>query len=153
MAVYVYGLVFGDVTAVLPAVNDDSFSSTSKPVSTGEITQFIEDGAGTLNSAVLDRSSITASASLDEDTHAALKALVRAYAVAETAELLGMQTSADRARSVWEKGLTAYISAPKLLGAAYGDTYNVDIDLIRTPSSLDPPTADPFNFIGFDKVW
>lgn len=155
MAVYVYGLTSSDITAVLPNTDVGNIDTTSKPVTTTDITQFIEDGAAKLNSAVLDRSGITPSASLDEDTHAALLALVRTYAVAKTLEMFGQGAAYERAWQFWLDGYSEYLSRPQNLGADYPASPSVDIDLINTTTEIDRPDreAGVGDFIGFDFRW
>jgi hypothetical protein len=142
MAVYVYGLINSDVTAMLPQVEASVITSTSKPVSTTDITQLIEDGASKINSAVLDRSGVTPDANLDEDTHAALLALVRTYAVAQVCSMLGMQASFERYNQQWLNGYSEYLSRPQSLGDDYPASISVDIDLIDGTAESDRPVRD-----------
>lgn len=127
-ASYTYGLAAADVAAELAGVDDANIGANTEPVSTSDIDNWINDGSAKLN-LVLDKSGITASASLDADTHQALAAAVKDYAVMRTMLVLGATGPAfELARDNWASVYAEYSNRPQQLGDAYEDGLSVAID-------------------------
>lgn len=136
MAVYVYSLTSADVISEVPMIDGGSLTATTEPVSTTNITQWIEDGAGKLNS-MLEARSITAGASMDETDHAALVEAVKAYAVAKTLLVLGSAgTIYDQAWNRWQQVYAEYSNRPQQLGSTAVALTSTVVDDITTDSGV-----------------
>jgi hypothetical protein len=150
MAVYVYGLTYADIN--VPGHDISQIGASTEPLAQGDLTQAIEDAAGLLNS-VLDRSGITASATLDDDTHAACVTAVKAYAQAEALKILGDVNGMYE--SVWQQWIDYYATfsaAPGNLGDAYTDTTTSFVDDLLNdtePSFIEDGEFDFFNSKAF----
>lgn len=128
MAVYVYSLTSTDVIAEIPMLDGGSVTASTEPLSTGDITQFIEDGAGKINSMLVARG-ITPSASMDETDHAALVEACKAYAVAKSLQVLGaMGPVYDQAWERWQQVYAEYSNRPQQLGGTYSSLTTTTID-------------------------
>lgn len=145
MAVYVYGLDSDAIAAEIPGLDASSLGASTEPISTTDLTQWIEDGASYMNS-TLAKSSITASSSLDEAVHARCKDGVKAYAVSK-ALLVMNRTGAvyDKMRTIWEQALAQVSSRPEELGGEFSPTVTSN-DTIKTSSS---DITEAWSFIGF----
>lgn len=152
MAVYTFGLTSADVN--VPGHDVSQIGASTEPLSTADITQAIEDGAAQLNT-LLDRSGITpqsVAAGMDEDTHAACVAAIKAYAQADALRILGHTGAAyDAAWRQWLSAYETYSAHPEHFGAAYGDTYSCQIDDITSGTTIDSVGNDEFDFIGFNS--
>ena len=89
-ASYIYGLTAADVAAEIHGVDDANIGASTEPVSTTNLTTWINDGAARFNT-VLQKSGITPSASLDADAHQAIATGVKMYAVHKALLVLGKQ--------------------------------------------------------------
>lgn len=125
---YDYSISAADVAAEIPGVDDANIGASTEPISTTDLDNWINDGASKLN-AVLDKSGITASASMDADAHDTLKAAVRAYAVHKAMLVLGETGSLlGETRDRWNTVYAEYSNRPQQLGDAYDDGLTVNID-------------------------
>ena len=115
MAVRTYGVVLADVLALLP-VNTKGITA-STPLSTTNITGYIEDGAGRITAA-LKRAGVDPD-SLDDDTTAQVKRALEHYAVAASMAKLG-RTSASaytEAKAAYEDALARFETSGSTLSA------------------------------------
>lgn len=125
---YDYGLVAADVVAEVPGIDGGNIGASTEPVSTTDIGVWLNEGAARIN-ALLDKSGITASASMDVDAHDSLAAAVKAYAVAKTLAVLGITGALyNDARDRWNTIWALYSNRPQDLGTAYDDGLTVNID-------------------------
>lgn len=146
MAVYDYSVTAANVLAELPGIDPSNIGATGEPLNTTDVAQWIEDGAGHLN-ALLDRSGITPSASLDEDTHAKVKDAVKMYAVHKCLLVLGVTGALlDAARDRYNTAYAEISNRPQGLGAAYTDGLTTSIDTTTT--------TDGWSFIDSEgSIW
>lgn len=134
-ASYIYGLAASDIAAEIPGVDDSNIGASTEPVSTTDLTNWINDGAGRLN-AVLDKSGITAGASMDADTHQMCTIAVKAYAIQKALLVMGETGPAyEAAREEWAAIYTEISNRPQQLGDAYDDGLTVAVDSLSTYSS------------------
>ncbi len=123
-----YGLTSTDVIAELPGVDPQNIGAATQPVSTGDVTQWINDGAAKFN-AVLLKSGITPSASMDADALDAVARAVKAYAVWMTLTVMGRTgATVTNARDAWQTAFAQFSNRPQDLGDAYADGTVVNID-------------------------
>jgi hypothetical protein len=124
MSVYIYGLTFQDIVDELPGISSENISPTTQPLSTGDLTKYIEDGAGKLNAAVAARG-VQPSATMDANDHAALKECVKNYAVAKGLKVIGISGALyEAAWDSWSTQYTEYSNRPQQL-AGFTDTTTV----------------------------
>lgn len=127
-ATYDYNVTAADVAAEIPGVDDANIGANTEPLSTTDLTQWINEGAAKMN-AVLDKSSISASDDLDDDAQEALVAAVKGYAVFRAVSVLGITGPVlDAARDAWNTAYSEYSNRPQQLGDAYTEGYTVNID-------------------------
>lgn len=132
MTVYAYGVEHADVTKELPGIDPSGIGSTGEPLNTTDITGWITDGAGQVN-ALLDRSGITPSVDLDEDTHCKLAAAVKDYAIHKSMLVLGVTGPLlDAVRDRFNATYAEISNRPQMLGAAYGDGLTTTTDTVTT---------------------
>ena len=157
MAVYTYSLTSGDIVSELPGVSSENISATTEPLSTTDLTQFIEDGAGKLNSVLIARG-ITPAADMDETDHAALSAAVKAYAVAKA--MRTMCATGDlyqQMQDIWNSAYAEYSNRPQNLGGSFASLTTVETDSVTVESGTATHTSlgtEDWSFIGlnsFDK--
>lgn len=153
MAVYVYSLTYADVLAEVPMIDSSSISASTEPVSTTNVTQYIEDGAGKLNS-MLEARGITASASLDETDHAALVEALKAYAVCKTLLILGATgTVYDQTWERWRTVYAEYSNRPQNLGSSAVALSTTVVDGITTENGIathDDHGTEDWSFISLN---
>lgn len=158
MAVYVYSLASSDIVAELPGVSSENISATSQPLNTGDLTQFIEDGAGKLNSVLIARG-ITPSASMDETDHAALVEAVKSYAVAKALNVLGaLGPMYEQAQERWQSVYAEYSNRPQNLGGSFASLTTVETDSVTVTSGTASHTSlgtEDWSFVGLgsDDKW
>lgn len=154
MAVYVYSLTYTDVVAEIPMLDGGSVTATTEPLATGDITQYIEDGAGKLNS-MLSARGITADANLDETDHAALVEAVKAYAVSKSLMALGaMGPLYDQSWERWQQVYAEYSNRPQQLGNTYAPQTVVETDGVTTDggvASHNDYGTEEWSFIGLNS--
>lgn len=127
-ASYVYGLTHADVVAELPGIDAQNIGAAGGKITTGDITQWINDAAAKFN-AMLDKSGIEGSATMDADAHDAIAAAVKAWAVEKCLLVLGITGEPlTSARETWHVVYAEYSNRPQQLGDAYADGYTVNID-------------------------
>jgi len=160
MAVYTYSLAASDVSAELP-IDAGTVGASTEPLSTTDISQYIEDGAGKLNAA-LEKAGVSVSASMDEEAHAACTEAVKSYAVAKSLLVLGVTGALyDQAWSRWQYVYSEYSSRPQQLGDAYSgssvstniDDIEVDGNVAGAKSSTSGLGSESWSFIGFGEKW
>ena len=149
MPVYVYGLVASDVAEEVPGIDAGLITTTTVPISTSKLTQWIEDGAASIN-ALLARHSITPSAALDADTHAQLAAAVKAYAVSKALQVIGRGGGVyQQAWTRWRAAYESFAAVPATLGADYSPSVVCAVD-----GDADGVDNDPWDFTSSDgDVW
>jgi hypothetical protein len=135
-ASYIYSLTAADVAAEIPGVDDANIGASTEPVSTTDLTNWINDGAARFNSA-LDKAGITASASMDADAHQMVAAGVKAYAAHKAMLILGMgdTASAVAAEREWLAIYAEVSNRPQQLGDEYDDGLTTSIDSLSTFNS------------------
>lgn len=134
-ASYIYSLVAADVAAEIPGVDDANIGASTEPVSTTDLTNWINDGAAKLN-AVLDKSGITASASMDADTHQVCAAAVKAYAVMKALLVMDSTGAAyEAARDEWNGVFAEISNRPQQLGDEYSDGITTVLDSLSAFNS------------------
>lgn len=145
-ASYTFGVVAADVAAELPGIDASQIGASTEPVSTTDLTTWINDGSAKL-AALLASAGITASASMDADAHDTIAAAVREFAVYRA--LLVMGVGGDRlreAREAWQITWALYSNRPEQLGDAYTDGLTVTVDT--------DDTAEGWTFINSEgSVW
>ena len=152
MAIYVFGLVYGDIH--VPGHDISQIGASTEPLAQGDLTQAIEDGSAQINT-LLDRSGITpqtVAAGMDEDSHGMCVAAVKAYAQAQALRIIG--DTGPRYEAAWGQWLSAYgtiSSQPQNLGDEYVDGITCDIDSITSGTAIDSVGSDEFDFIGFSS--
>jgi hypothetical protein len=118
-ASYTWGVLAADVAAELHGIDDAAVGAATTPVSTTNLTTWINDGAGRFN-AVLAKSGITPSASVDADAHQAIATGVKMYAAHKAMLVMGVMGPAlDEAKMEWLAIYTEYSNRPQQLGNAY----------------------------------
>jgi len=135
MAVTTFGITFSDVLPDLP-INSASISTTSTPISTGDLTAYIED-AGSQLSGVMQIAGLDP-ASLSDDAIQQAQAAIKSYAVGKALQHLGYSGSKlDGAFSRWREQYDRYKANPRLLKGKGS----------RVRSNVDQSsTAEPFTF-------
>lgn len=129
-ASYTYGVTNANVIAELPGMDSANFGASTEPVSTGDIDQWIDDASARIN-AMLDKSGIEGSASLDADALAFIATGVKAYAVWKTCQVVGITGPLlEEAKDNWLQVHSELSNRPQSLGDAYDDglTTNIDTD-------------------------
>lgn len=128
MAVYVYGLTYTDVVAEIPMLDGGSLTATSEPLAQGDLTQYLEDGAGKLNAMLIARG-ITPASGMDETDHAALIEAVKGYAVAKALMVLGSAGPVyDQSWERWQQVYAEYSNRPQQLGGSFTPLTTTTID-------------------------
>lgn len=136
-ASYIYSLTAANIAAEVPGIDDSNIGASTEPVSTTDLTNWINDGAAKLNT-VLDKSGITASASMDADTHQVCAAAVKAYAVMKALLVIGDAGPAfEAARDDWTSVYTEISNRPQQLGDEYGDGITVAVDSLSAYNDTD----------------
>lgn len=151
-ASYIYGLTAADVAAEIHGVDDANIGASTEPVSTTNLTTWINDGAARFNAA-LRKSGITGSASMDADAHQAVAVGVKMYAVHKALLVLGHTgPSLDAAEREWLSIFAEYSNQPQQLGDAYDDGLTTATDGI---TESDREAYDGFfqTTGGKDIVW
>ena len=145
MASYVYGLVAADIK--VPGHDLSQIGVASESLDQGDLTQAIEDAAGLIN-ALLDRSGITPGTSLDDDTHAACVAAIKAYAQAEALKILGDTGERyEAAWSQWQMHYSNFAAHPENLGSDYVDGLSCHIDDLTGGTEPDIISDGEFDFM------
>jgi hypothetical protein len=125
---YDYSVTATLVAGELPGIDDANIGANTEPISTTNLTAWINEGAAIMNAIVL-KSGITPSASMDADAHDTLFAAVKAYAIHKALLVLGISGPVlDAARDVWNTAKAHYSNRPQDLGDAYTDGSTVTID-------------------------
>lgn len=133
MAVTTFGVTYTDVLPDLP-VNAASISATSVPVSTSDLTSYIEDAggqlAGVMQIAGLDPTGLT------DDALTQARAAIRSYCVGKVLQHLGYSgAKLDGAFSRWQAEYDRYKANPRLLkGKGSRVRSNVDQSSTAEPS-------------------
>lgn len=134
-ASYIYGLSASDVAGELPGIDSDNIGASTDKLTTTLLTGFINDGAAKLNT-VLDKSGITASATMDADTHQVCAVAVKNYAIHKALLVLGITGDVyEAARDEWASTYTEYSNRPQQLGDAYSDGLTTAIDSLDSFNS------------------
>ena len=158
MAVYVYSLTYTDVIGEVPMIDGGSITATTEPVSTTNITQWIEDGAGKLNAMLIARG-ITPAATMDETDHSALVEAVKAYGVAKTLLVLGSAGPIyDQAWERWQQVYAEYSNRPQQLGSSAVALTTTTIDAVTVDSGVATHAdlgTENWSFVGMngDSSW
>lgn len=128
-ASYTYSLTYSDVIAELPGIDGSNIGAATEPVGTGDITQWINDASAKFN-AVLLKSGITPSASLDADAHDAVAAGIKAWAVEKCLRVISPTNTAaiEAAKDTWQTAFAQFSNAPQDLGDAYTNFLTCEID-------------------------
>lgn len=135
-ASYIFGLTATDVAGELPGIDANNIDVSSDKLTTTLLTTFINDGAARFNS-VLDKSGITASASMDADTHQMVASGVKSYAIHKALLVLGLgdTSSSIAAEREWLAIYAEISNRPQQLGDAYDDGLTVAIDSLGAYNS------------------
>ena len=158
MAVYVYSLTYADVVNEMPGVGAENISATTQPLSTADVTQFLEDGAGKVNSMLIARG-ITPAADMDETDHAALVEAVKSYAVAKSLQVIGATGPMyEQAQDRWTSVYAEYSNRPQNLGGSYSSLTTVETDSVTVTSGTASHTSlgtEDWSFVGLgsDDKW
>lgn len=131
MAIRTYGVVYGDVTALLP-INVKSITATSS-LSTTHITSYIEDASGRVTAA-LKRVGADPD-TLDDDTEAQVKRAIKYYAVASSLAKIGRASVPEytEAKRIYDDALQRFESSSVTLAAqTSGVKTTVDTSPINT---------------------
>ena len=132
MAVYIYSLTSSDVIAEVPMIDPGSISATTDPINTTIINQWLEDGAGKLNSMLIARGIVPA-ASMDETDHAALVEALKNYAVSKCLAVLGATGAIyDQAWNKWQGVYSEYSNRPQQLGSSAVALTTTEVDAVTT---------------------
>lgn len=120
-ASYTWGVVAADVAAELHGIDDSNVGAATSPVSTTNLTTWINDGAARFNT-VFAKSGGTPSATVDADAHQAIATGVKMYAAHKAMIVMGVMGPAlDEARNEWLAIYTEYSNRPQQLGGGYAD--------------------------------
>jgi len=153
MAVYVYSLAYGDIIAEVPMLDGGSITATTEPLSQGDITQYIEDGAGKLNSMLIARG-ITPESTMDETDHAALVEAIKGYAVAKSLLVLGSAGPMyDQAWERWQQVYAEYSNRPQQLGGTFAPMTTTTTDGVTVDggtASHDDHGTEEWSFISLN---
>lgn len=150
-ASYLYSLTSSDVIAQL-GIDGQNIGAATQPVSTADLTTWLNDGAGRFNS-VLAKSGITADANLDADAHQMIASGIKAYAVHKALLVMGHTgPMLDAAEREWLAIYAEISNAPQQLGAAYDGGLTTASDGV---SSTDRAGYDGFfsTTTGKDIIW
>lgn len=141
MSVFVYGLTYSDVTPHLP-FNTDNLDASSDPISTGDITAFIEDGAGKING-VVKKANLSPS-SLTDDAKGNAQSYIIWYAVRECLSTLGHAgPNYDKANERVKEAEKWFSNDFSVLGVS---NYSRVVSNIKTGTN-----KTPYKFVGADK--
>lgn len=132
MAISTFSVTYTDVLPDLP-INSASISASSTPISTGDITSYIED-AGSQLAGVMQIAGLDPSA-LDDDATQQAEAAIKSYAVGKCLQHLGYSgAKLDGAFSRWREQYDRYKANPRLLsGKGSRVRSNVDQSSTREP--------------------
>lgn len=120
-ASYTWGVVAADVAGELHGIDDANIGASTTPVSTTNLTTWINDGASRFNT-VFAKSGGTPSADVDADAHQAIATGVKMYAAHKAMLVMGVMGPAlEEARNEWLAIYTEYSNRPQQMGNAYGD--------------------------------
>jgi hypothetical protein len=116
------GITAADVIRHLP-IDASQISATTHPLSTSDIDVFIQDGTSEI-AGIVGKDGLEAS-SLDGDALVQVKAAVKAYAVAESLDAIGVRGQ-DYAkwRKKWESFRDRYGDRPALLATTRNRVYS-----------------------------
>lgn len=150
MAVYAYGLTHSNITPEIPGAAGSTFSTTSIPVTTTQITVWITEAAGVVTS-LLNKAGISPDATwlaANEEAAEVAKSAVKAYVVERIAAVMGMDALYTRAKERWDEAHARLSTFPEVLGDAYDDGYTVAVDDIADEA------AEPWDFnVTNGQVW
>ena len=120
-ASYTWGVLAADVAGELHGIDDAAVGAATTPVSTTNLTAWIDDGSARFNT-ILAKSGITPGATIDADAHAAIATGVKMYAAHKAMLVMGVMGPAlDEAKMEFLAIYTEYSNRPQQLGAAYSD--------------------------------
>lgn len=135
MAVTSFGVTAADVLERVP-FDTTQVSATSRPISTGDIETYIQDGSSSFV-AVLTRAGLDPD-SLNDDTMRQVRDAVEAYAVAECLDVIGISSQTMRnARQKYDDLLERYSSKPSMLSTTNKNRVRTNISTASTKRSAE----------------
>lgn len=129
MAIETFGIVAADILPDLP-IDTSAISATSIPLSTGDLTTWIEDASAQLV-AVIQRAGLDP-ASLDDNTQAQMRQAVKAYALGKSLGVLYLTSASEAALTRWDSIKAHYSASPRSL-AGRGSRVLTTIEATSTP--------------------
>jgi len=147
MSVYTYGLTYSDVIDEIPGIDASEISATTGRITTTALAQWIEDGASQLN-AMLERSGVTPSISMGDNSHQKIATAVRSYAAFKSLAVLNVRgPSYDQCRRIWEQVYAELSNRPQMVGEAFSSG-GLRTNILTAP---DEHGVTDWSFIGFPK--